>query len=152
MHQILADHDKQISIQHLRHQQQLGAVMWIAMRSHTLPMSSNRFWLSVAVVVPSALVLPELTVLEPPLHTVKSSDGLTDRNDREDQRRRLALLATELSSHDDYYQPCTLWEHTARTNETTNSNILLASCNLTLLACCMTILLMPMPLNRRIGS
>ena len=40
---------------------------------------------------PWALVLPELTVLEPPLHTVKSSDGLTDRNDREDQRRRLAL-------------------------------------------------------------
>ena len=64
-----------------------------------------------------------LLTVTPNHHTmVKSSDGLTDRNDREDQLRRLAFLATELSSHDDYYQHVHYGNTARRTNETTNSN------------------------------
>ena len=102
--------------------------MWIAMRSHTLPMSSNRFWLSVAVVPLAARTDSGTT-------TRLSSDGLTDWNDREDQRR--LALATELSSHDDYYQHV----HYGNTARTKRPTAIQASCNLTLLACCMTILL-----------
>ena len=112
--------------------------MWIAMRSHTLPMSSNRFWLlsTQRCCGPCSCWLWQWNHHH---HTVKSSDGLTDRNDREDQLWRLALLATELSSHDDYYQHV----HYGNTARTKRPTAIQASCNLILLAiaCCMTILL-----------
>ena len=141
MHQILADHDKQISIQHLRHQQQLGAVMWIAMRSHTLPMSSNRFWLlstqrcccpcscSCHQNCDSGTTTPWLKVLmvwriE---MTVKTSDWLCWL-----LSSPLMMIITSM-----YTMGTQLVERTKR------PTAIQASCNLILLAiaCCMTILL-----------